>query len=500
MAQQTGSVSKDAVPAGAVARDGLSGLDPESVAFHNGFGAMNAGVRAERLVAARHSNLERARALRRRAGFELAVDPVRSLRTLTEARGIEGSLVEADDRREQIVRETLARCYALHAIDVDDVEAILTSDPVREAPDREGVGRLLLIPWLIAIGETTRARRWLDAASLSAPGERAEWQQCRFDLLEQTWSVADGRSPSVSTSLFDHQTSATPSIWLQLHVNAYWQVLGGNLADARLTWQRVDEYTPLTPPAFRASAELCGAVLQALEDSGEIAVSPPAYPLTLFNIGQVLAAGEAIAIAGTTECAGQWSEWFASAWPATVLRAPAWPVLAHRVRALLACRAGDTGVGLRLMDEAIVLADGIGSHVEAALSRVQYAELLALDPQREARDRWSELSRSGRARCRALGIPSEHHAHRARTAATLGRFYAAGPAVIPSDAPAATRLTGRELEVLRLFSAGHSYREAAVALNVGWRTVQSHAYNAYQKLGVSSKIAAVGAANRLGLL
>jgi DNA-binding NarL/FixJ family response regulator len=61
-------------------------------------------------------------------------------------------------------------------------------------------------------------------------------------------------------------------------------------------------------------------------------------------------------------------------------------------------------------------------------------------------------------------------------------------------------LTPREVEVIRLFRDGCSYRDAAAVLGVGWRTVQSHAYNAYRKLGVSSRMAAVSAAARMRLI
>jgi ATP/maltotriose-dependent transcriptional regulator MalT len=209
-------------------------------------------------------------------------------------------------------------------------------------------------------------------------------------------------------------------------------------------------------------------------------------------------AAEAVAIGGTRERAAEWSAWFDAVWPGHVLRAPAWPVLVHRVRGLLASRTGDAMAALRWLEEAVVLADEIESPVESAIARVQYAELLTVDPPPNARQRWTELLRVGTEQCRALGIPPEHHAYRARIAATLGRFDVMPCAVAP-DLPD-SGLTPREVEVIRLFRDGLSYREAAGVLGVGWRTVQSHAYNAYQKLGVSSRIAAVTEAARLQLI
>jgi DNA-binding CsgD family transcriptional regulator len=194
-----------------------------------------------------------------------------------------------------------------------------------------------------------------------------------------------------------------------------------------------------------------------------------------------------------------WARWLDETWPAHVLRAPEWPVLVVRIRALLAARAGDAAGALCRMEEAIGIADAIAAPVEQAIARIQCAELVALDPRYRDRERWLELTREGGERSRELGISHDHHAGRARTAATLGRFdllrdQEAG--FIPPTEP----LTDRELQVIRLFSEGHTYREVGAILDIGWRTVQSHAYNAYQKLGVSSKIAAVAAVQRLDLI
>jgi DNA-binding NarL/FixJ family response regulator len=61
-------------------------------------------------------------------------------------------------------------------------------------------------------------------------------------------------------------------------------------------------------------------------------------------------------------------------------------------------------------------------------------------------------------------------------------------------------LTKRESEVLRLFAQGMTSREAAEALFVSKRTCDFHAANAYQKLGVHTRIKAINAAIRQGLL
>ena len=61
-------------------------------------------------------------------------------------------------------------------------------------------------------------------------------------------------------------------------------------------------------------------------------------------------------------------------------------------------------------------------------------------------------------------------------------------------------VTPRETEVLRLLARGNTYREAAETLGVTWKTVQSHAYRAYGKLGAARKFEAVQTAQRMGII
>lgn len=62
------------------------------------------------------------------------------------------------------------------------------------------------------------------------------------------------------------------------------------------------------------------------------------------------------------------------------------------------------------------------------------------------------------------------------------------------------RLSARELEVLRLLGDGHSYKTAAVDLNLSADTIRFHIRNIYEKLHVHSKSEAVLKAFRVGLL
>ena len=65
-----------------------------------------------------------------------------------------------------------------------------------------------------------------------------------------------------------------------------------------------------------------------------------------------------------------------------------------------------------------------------------------------------------------------------------------------SEAP--EPLTGREREVLRLFSAGLSNREIGEALGVVEGTVKNHVHNILQKLGVRDRNRAMLKAIELG--
>jgi DNA-binding NarL/FixJ family response regulator len=71
---------------------------------------------------------------------------------------------------------------------------------------------------------------------------------------------------------------------------------------------------------------------------------------------------------------------------------------------------------------------------------------------------------------------------------------------VPPGAPARADLSLRELEVLKLLAAGHSYKTAASKLSLSLDTVRFHVRNIYDKLHVHSKSEAVARALRHRLL
>ena len=60
-------------------------------------------------------------------------------------------------------------------------------------------------------------------------------------------------------------------------------------------------------------------------------------------------------------------------------------------------------------------------------------------------------------------------------------------------------LTDREVEVLRAVSAGSTNRQVAASLHVSEPTVKTHLVHVFDKLGVTSRTAAVAKARELGL-
>lgn len=71
---------------------------------------------------------------------------------------------------------------------------------------------------------------------------------------------------------------------------------------------------------------------------------------------------------------------------------------------------------------------------------------------------------------------------------------------IPSPAGELSRLTSREMDVLRLVARGMSDRGIAEELTISEHTVHRHVSNILMKLGLSSRAAAAAQAARHGLV
>ena len=101
-------------------------------------------------------------------------------------------------------------------------------------------------------------------------------------------------------------------------------------------------------------------------------------------------------------------------------------------------------------------------------------------PERESSQRATDSVREGLAR-RGADVVSDHPA-------------------TASDSAAAVKLTGRELEVLRLVALGRATPQIARQLGISSHTVLNHIRNFRHKLDAATKLEAVLTAIRLGIL
>jgi DNA-binding NarL/FixJ family response regulator len=76
---------------------------------------------------------------------------------------------------------------------------------------------------------------------------------------------------------------------------------------------------------------------------------------------------------------------------------------------------------------------------------------------------------------------------------------AALPAIEVRERPQ-PQLTDRELSVVRTFSEGQSYQQAAATLGISLNTLRTHVRSVYEKLAVGTRTEAVLSALELGLL
>jgi predicted ATPase/DNA-binding CsgD family transcriptional regulator len=196
-------------------------------------------------------------------------------------------------------------------------------------------------------------------------------------------------------------------------------------------------------------------------------------------------------------------------------------------RAHAARLQGDQVLAARLFAESITAAEEIGSEriVIGAVAGLAGVALALGQPQRAVRllgavEAEGEISSVGRI---AHAAHTERITAEARTVLAEPAFAAAwdeGRELLFTDAvtdalalassageprpslprEAASGLTQRELDVLRLLVEGHSDREIAEALFIGARTVQTHVANLFAKLRVNARAEAAAVAVRRGLV
>ncbi|HSR24644.1 MAG TPA: response regulator transcription factor, partial [Candidatus Eisenbacteria bacterium] len=110
------------------------------------------------------------------------------------------------------------------------------------------------------------------------------------------------------------------------------------------------------------------------------------------------------------------------------------------------------------------------------------------------------LIRAGAAGCIVKGEAPRHAVQAVRAIACgMTWFSQAAMAMLARSEPA-TSLTKREAEVLALVAEGWTNLRIARELGIGERTVRFHLENLFGRLRADNRLAAVLAAQRLGLL
>jgi len=141
-----------------------------------------------------------------------------------------------------------------------------------------------------------------------------------------------------------------------------------------------------------------------------------------------------------------------------------------------------------------------------------FAELVAPDQQPETREFLTGILCGGQPAELTLQImnaagsyvPIQLSAVPVRGGGTVVAVFGLGQrppkAMPPATTPTAAALTGRQLEILRLLAEGCSTDEIASQLVLSSTTVRNHIANLIAALGVHSRLQAVVAASKAGLL
>ncbi|HEX5506225.1 MAG TPA: response regulator transcription factor, partial [Thermomicrobiales bacterium] len=170
-------------------------------------------------------------------------------------------------------------------------------------------------------------------------------------------------------------------------------------------------------------------------------------------------------------------------------RQPLALLAARRTLGELATEAGDNADAAAHLDTALALADACAAPYERALTLLATGELRVATGEREAAD-------AALAEARTLLEPLGAKPALARADVLAARLAAA---TRPSPAAYPAGLSAREVEVLRLVAEGLTDAQVAERLYLSPRTVGQHLRSVYNKLGVSSRLAATRFALEHGL-
>ncbi|MFN8584843.1 MAG: helix-turn-helix transcriptional regulator [Dehalococcoidia bacterium] len=349
--------------------------------------------------------------------------------------------------------------------------------------------RCWFISYLFATGQRAPARPWIETLRFQAEAVGHPARAIDAAVFRDCWDAAYLVDVDRNTADDARSTLNLIALW-RLAVLAIRQSILRADHQAGGEWLAVlDEERQTLHPAFLDGMEGFRALAGAYRGEPVDGLKPPRQP-SLVNCAAALAGGEAIAIAGSQEAAATWKAWFDASFPSIVKTTAEWPVAAARVKGLLHVRAGAVKSGVQLLQEAAKWADEAGYPIEAALSRLQLAEVLTharvptsrnLDARKLRRAGWSALQE--------LGVPPQSHAYAATSAVALSQ-----------DDRSLSPLTPREIEVLALLADGLTYKEIGLKLGMSWRTAQLHASRIYEKLDVHGKMQAFEVARELKIL
>ena len=157
------------------------------------------------------------------------------------------------------------------------------------------------------------------------------------------------------------------------------------------------------------------------------------------------------------------------------------------VEGVVAEAEGDLDTARRRMEDAIDLFQQSGAPFETARSRLDLARVLAALGRKDAAAEQARVAHEA-----LRGMQAEREAQRAR--AVVGEHDAA------VSREAASVLTPRELDVLKLVAQGLSNPDIARRLVLSEHTVHRHLANILRKLGLPSRSAAAAWGVRAGLV
>lgn len=408
----------------------------------------------------------------------------RARHLLTEIDGLRGTARPNRVRMESAVNAAIARSVLLDEVGDPRPLLQLTRRVQRTSFDWQLSGLLSwLVPLMVARGDPVGASPWQRALSALASSS------------EHPWRAADA---NVFRHVIEHRNangSGAPPIEVGNNYLAGWRLTLFRLHHALRTRDlaaATEERETLRTLADKVHAGFLEG-FDALEVMGprfgdEDVALPPPETVSLLNLELVLAGTEYVAVHGNQASATAWLARLTSSLPREVRTALAWPVARDRVEGLLRVRTGDLRGGVANLRSAVQWSDSAGYAVEGALSRLQLSEILALSERPTTKHRWASM------RTQAIEVLEEHGLDPVAPAYEATRAFSSGRGA------STALLAPREVQVLKLLADGLTYREAADELGVQWRTVQTHAYHAYSKLGVTRRLAAVESARRLGII